>query len=94
MVKIEGLSADACVWFTRDNLRQRAYLQQLISIAELETLEVESGTVTYSVNEQSVLTRSAETAKVTEQVEVPALVESEQPLVTAKPKIVFPKKKK
>ena len=100
MVKIEKLSGDASAWFTRDGARQRARLHQLLSQAELATMEIESGVVVYSIDEQEVVTRSATTTKspepaaTTQPVAAPAPV---QPPVAAstetKPKIVFPKKR-
>lgn len=100
MVKIEKLSPDAQVWFQRDGTRQRAYLHQLLSRAELATLEIESGTVMYSIDEQEVVTRSAATTKspepaaTTQPVATPA--PAQPPVAVAaetKPKIVFPKKR-
>lgn len=102
MVKIEKLSEDACVWYMRDGIRQRAYLHQLISVLELQTLEVEAGTVVYSVDEQEVFTKTAEVAKSTStattaepdlDTSTPSKQEPAAPTKT-KPKIVFPTKKK
>lgn len=99
MVKIEKLSSDAAVWFLRDGVRQRAYLHQLISRAELDTLEVDAGTVVYTIDEQEVVTRSATATKsVTEPqpaATTPASTPAEPPVAAAtetKPKIVFPSK--
>lgn len=101
MVKIEKLSHDAQVWFQRDGVRQRAWLHQLISYAELTTLVVESGTVVYSIDEQEVITRSADTTKspaaapaTPEPVAAPAPAEPPVAVATeTKAKIVFPKKR-
>lgn len=98
MVKIEKLSPDARVWFQRDGTRQRAWLYQLLSRTELATLEIESGTVVYSIDEQEVVTRSATITKSPEPAAAPqpvaAPAPAEPPVATeTKPKIVFPKKR-
>lgn len=99
MVKIEKLSPDASVWFVRDGVRQRARLHQLLSRAELATLEVEVGTVVYSIDEQEVVTQSATTTKspepaaATAPMAAPAPVEPPvAPATETKPKVVFPGK--
>lgn len=94
MIKIERLSSDADVWFTRGGVRQRAYLHQLLSHSELPSLEVLSGSVVYSIDEQQVITQQAlEPSKSPEPSPTPT-----KPAVAvateAKPKIVFPKKRK
>lgn len=100
MVKIEKLSPDARVWFQRDGTRQQAWLHQLLSRTELATMEIESGTVVYSIDEQEVVTRSATTTKSPEPLPAPqpvaAPAPAEPPVAEAtetKPKIVFPKKR-
>lgn len=100
MVKIEKLSPDARVWFQRDGTRQRAWLHQLLSRTELATMEIESGTVVYSIDEQEVVTRSATITKSPEPAAAPqpvaAPAPAEPPVAEAtetKPKIVFPKKR-
>jgi len=102
MVKIEKLSPDASIWFVRSGVRQRAFLHQLISKSELDTLEVESGTVVYSIDEQEVVSRSATATKSPETVSDPTTATTtptpaEPPVVATtenKPKIVFPAKSK
>jgi len=99
MVKIEKLSPDARVWFQRDGTRQQAWLHQLLSRTELATMEIESGTVVYSIDEQEVVTRSATTKSpepATAPQPVAAPAPAEPPVAEAtetKPKIVFPKKR-
>lgn len=99
MVKIEKLSPDARVWFQRDGTRQRAFLHQLLSRAELDTLEIEAGEVMYSIDEQEVVTRSAATAKSLATATAPEPVDAptpaQPPVATnteTKPKVVFPAK--
>ena len=102
MVKIEQLSPGTVVWFVRDGKRQRAFLHQLLTRDELTTLEVVGGTVVYSIDEQEVVSRSADTTKSAEAVSEPttattAPTPAEPPVVAAtetKPKIVFPAKSK
>lgn len=101
MIKIEKLSPDADVWFVRGGVRQRAFLHQLLSHSELPSLEVLSGSVVYSIDEQDVITQQAlEPTKSVEPTNSPA-VEPPTPATPpvaatteAKPKIVFPKKRK
>lgn len=58
MVKIEQIK-DAKVFVTRDGVRRQVFLHQLITKQELETLEVEGGSVVYSIDEQELVTKEA-----------------------------------
>ena len=88
MVKIEQLSPGAVVSFERDGNRQRAFLHQLLTREELNTLVVERGSVTYSIDESEVLSASAP-----EPVPEPVAVAAPEPAAApAKPKIVYPSK--
>ena len=58
MVKIEQIK-DAKVFVTKDGVRRQVFLHQLITRQEAETLEVEGGTVVYSVDEQELVTKEA-----------------------------------
>ena len=58
MVKIEQIK-DAKVFVTRDDVRRQVFLHQLITRQEAETLEVEGGSVVYSVDEQELVTKEA-----------------------------------
>lgn len=58
MVKIEQIK-DAKVFITRDGVRTQVFLHQLITRQELETLEVEGGSVVYSIDEQELVTKEA-----------------------------------
>ncbi len=58
MVKIEQIK-DAKVFVTRDGVRRQVFLHQLITRQEAETLEVEGGSVVYSVDEQELVTKEA-----------------------------------
>ncbi len=51
MIKIEQLKDGAKVFVTRDGNRCQVYLNQLISHQEFKTVEVEGGTLVYSVDE-------------------------------------------
>lgn len=108
MIKIEKLSADAIVTFERNGTRQRAALNYLISHSEFETLVVESGKLTYSVDELEVLERVADVsakepvkqADKSDNSETAAADTSkspspsiQEPKPQASSKIVFPKKK-
>ena len=50
MVKIENLSPDARVTFVREGNPQVARVGYLLDSAEFESLKVETGTVTYSID--------------------------------------------
>jgi hypothetical protein len=58
MVKIEQIK-DAKVFVTRDGVRRQVFLHQLITRQEAETLEVEGGSVLYSIDEQELVTKEA-----------------------------------
>ena len=55
MIKIEEIKAVKAT-VVRDNVRQPLILHSHISDAELATIEAESGTITYSVDEREVKT--------------------------------------
>lgn len=59
MVKIEHLKNGAKATFMRNDKKIPVFLHMLISRQELETLEVETGTVVYSVDELEILEKSA-----------------------------------
>jgi hypothetical protein len=59
LVKIENLSPDARVTFVREGNPQVARVGYLLDSAEFESLKVETGTVTYSIDELEVVTVSA-----------------------------------
>jgi hypothetical protein len=55
MIKIEKLKDGAKVFVKRDGERTQVFLNQLISHSEFNTIEVEGGTLVYSVDESEVL---------------------------------------
>lgn len=60
MVKIEQLKNNAKISIIRDGERRQVFLHQLITRQELETLEIESGSVVYSVDESEIIEKFAE----------------------------------
>jgi hypothetical protein len=58
MVKIEQIK-NAKVFVTKDGVRRQVFLHQLITRQEAETLEVEGGSVVYSIDEQELVTKEA-----------------------------------
>lgn len=94
MVKIEIISPGASATIVRNGERVPVLLKQLITYDEAETLEVTGGTVTYSVNETEVLTKSGDAAPAVPQAaaepELPVATEApaaeEAPLVIKQPK--------
>jgi hypothetical protein len=54
MIKIERLKDGAKVFVVTEGTRRQVYLNQLITYAEFETIEVESGTLVYSIDETEV----------------------------------------
>lgn len=59
MIKIEKLSKDARVLVTRNGNRGQAFVGQLISHNDWQTVEVIAGEVTYSIDEGEVRTMVA-----------------------------------
>lgn len=99
MVKIEKLSADAHVVFERNGQTQRVIMPgQTLSLDELDSLRVKSGRVVYSINEQELVVRTAETVaqEIADAVVVPATIAPVLEPATTKPtkKIVYPPSKK
>lgn len=92
MVKIEIISPGAAATILRNGERQAIFEKQLITYAEAETLEVTGGTVTYSVNETEVLTKSGDTAPAVPQATTePKLADAAEATVEpVKPAIVKP----
>lgn len=95
MVKIEIISPGASATILRNGERVAVLLKQLITYEEADTLEVTGGTVTYSVNESEVFTKSGDAAptipQVTAEPELPATTEDSTatetaPLVIKQPK--------
>ena len=58
-IKLERISDQGQVFFTRNGVRQTARNNMVISEAELATLEVLVGTVLYSVDETELVTVEA-----------------------------------
>jgi hypothetical protein len=54
MIKIERLKDGAKVFVVTEGARRQVYLNQLITNAEFDTIEVEGGTLVYSVDETEV----------------------------------------
>lgn len=63
MIKIEKLKDGAKVFIMRDGKRTQVLLNQLVSHAEFTTVEVEGGTLVYSVDETEVLELAGVEAK-------------------------------
>ena len=59
MVKIEQLKNGAKATVMRDGRKVPIFLHQLITRQELESMEVSTGTVVYSVDELEILEKSA-----------------------------------
>lgn len=99
MIKIEKLSSDAVVEFTRNDKVQVATVGALLTRDEATTLNIRSGSVTYSIDELELVTKSVDQIKsIPEAVPVAEPVETPAPAVTPAPapakKIVYPSKKK
>lgn len=60
MVKIENITPGAQVFIERDGTKRRIYLHQLMTRAELDSMEVIDGTVTYSIDEEVLEQKSSE----------------------------------
>jgi len=63
MIKIERLKDGAKVFVTRDGVRVQVFLNQLITHTDFQTVEVEGGTLVYSVDETEVLEMSGSQGK-------------------------------
>lgn len=59
MIKIEKLSKDARVLVTRNGKVGQVFVGQLISHKDWQTVDVQAGEVTFSINEQVVKTKVA-----------------------------------
>lgn len=64
MVKIEKI-VDAKVFIVRDGTKREVFLHQLITRQELETLQVEGGSVVVSIDEEELKEYSAVASKST-----------------------------
>lgn len=108
MVKIEKLSQDAVVEFTRNGKVHTARVGSTLSKEELDTLKVRSGSVVYSIDELELVTKAADETKSSSQTisvsdsvatststitEVSAAAPTETVTQPAV-KIIFPNKKK
>lgn len=85
MVKIEIISPGASATILRNGERVSVLLKQLITYEEADTLEVTGGTVTYSVNESEVFTKSGDAAPTVPQ----ATTEPELPATEETPTLVI-----
>ena len=98
MVKIERITVGAIATIERNGIRQKIFLNQLITPQELESMEVENGTVTYSIDEEIIKEKSSDTKPVvvnvqsdvvvTDQVVAETTTEVKQP--EQKPVIIKP----
>lgn len=89
MIKIEQISKDAHAYFERADKKLHVRPGSLLSQNEFDTLVIEQGTITYSVDELEVLIKSASTTeKPTES--AAASTDTKK----AAPKIVYPSKRK
>lgn len=79
MVKIETIAPGASASILRNGQRQQVFEKQLISYAEVDTLEVTGGNVVYSVDEIEVITKSPNAA--------PAVPQASEPKPAVKDKI-------
>ena len=80
-IKLERISELGKAFFIRNNIKQAAQNNMVITEQELATLEVQAGTVLYSVNESELITVEAPPAPVT-------------PVVTSTTKVVRTSKTK
>lgn len=103
MVKIEKIYPGAEAYFIRDGMRQQAFLHQLLTLEESYTLKIAKGTIMYSINEESVVTKDADLVlrAVAADPKPEAAVESVKKVIDntssetkQKPKIVYPTRKK
>lgn len=94
MIKIEKLSKDARVIVTRNGKAGQVFVGQLISHEDWKTVDVQSGEVTYSVNETEIKTKVASIKNVeikeTElQMESVKVVDTVSPTIAAAPKKII-----
>lgn len=54
MVKIEKLLGGCKATFVRNNVRQPLLLSQLISMSEFNTIELDTGSIIYSIDETEI----------------------------------------
>jgi len=80
-IKLERISELGKAFIIRNNIKQAAQNNMVITEQELATLEVQAGTVLYSVNESELITVEAPPAPVT-------------PVVTSTTKVVRTSKTK
>jgi hypothetical protein len=85
MVKIEIISPGAAATILRNGERVPVLLKQLITYDEADTLEVTGGSITYSVNESEVFTKSGDSAPTVPQ----AAAKPELPVATETPPLVI-----
>ena len=96
MIKIEKLKDGAKVFVVTEGSRQQVYLNQLITAAEFQTIEVEGGTLVYSIDEAEVKEIQGQgkqlTLNLTEVVEdkVVTADQVEATTITAQPAIIKP----
>lgn len=96
MIKIEKLKDGAKVFVVTEGSRRQVYLNQLITAAEFQTIEVEGGTLVYSIDEAEVKEIQGQgkqlTLNLTEVVEdvIAATDEVEATTITAQPVIIKP----
>jgi hypothetical protein len=79
MIKIEAFSAGASAYITRDGTRMQVFKNMLITAEDVATLEVENGSVTYTVDETEIVTKQSAPAKVPEPVTVRPAAKIVQP---------------
>lgn len=82
MIKIEKLLDGAKATFLREGKTQPVFLFQLLTHGELETLEVQTGTVVYSVDELEICEKTASQTKSPESAPTP--VQQDIPAPTKK----------
>lgn len=96
MIKIERLKDGAKVFIMDQGTRRQVYLNQLITEADFQTVEVEGGTLVYSIDETEVKEIQGQgkqlTLNLTETVEdtVATTDKVETVTITAQPVIIKP----
>jgi len=90
MVKIEKLTPGTIVYVQRDGAKRRVFLNQLITRDELASMEVESGTVTYSIDEEVIEEKSAEQVPVQQTLDLETKVATTDEVETVKVEPVTP----
>lgn len=80
-IKLERISEPGKAFIVRNNIKQAAQNNMVITEQELATLEVQAGTVLYSVNESELITVEAPPAPV-----VPVVTSTTKVVRTSKTK--------